>query len=73
MLPSLVSGSILIERIFAWPGLGALMYESVFTRDYPTLLGLTVISAVLVVAGNLLADVLYLIADPRLRRPAEGA
>ena len=69
LLPTLVSGSILIERIFAWPGLGGLMYESLFTRDYPTILGLTTITAVLVVSGTLLADLLYLVADPRLRRP----
>lgn len=72
LLPTLVSGSILIERIFAWPGLGGLMYESLFTRDYPTILGLTTLTAVLVVTGTLLADLLYLVADPRLRRPAES-
>lgn len=72
LLPTLVSGSVLIERIFAWPGLGALLYESLFTRDYPTILGLTVISATLVVAGTLIADTLYLLADPRLRRPAKS-
>jgi len=71
LLPTLVSGSVLIERIFAWPGLGGLMYESLFARDYPTILGLTTLTAGLVVAGTLLADTLYLVADPRLRRPAE--
>ena len=71
LLPTLVSGSVLIERIFAWPGLGGLMYESLFTRDYPTILGLTTLTACLVVAGTLIADTLYLVADPRLRRPAE--
>jgi peptide/nickel transport system permease protein len=71
LLPTLVSGSVLIERIFAWPGLGGLMYESLFTRDYPTILGLTSLTAILVVAGTLMADMLYLVADPRLRRPAE--
>ena len=71
LLPTLVSGSVLIERIFAWPGLGGLMYESLFTRDYPTILGLTTLTACLVVGGTLIADTLYLVADPRLRRPTE--
>jgi peptide/nickel transport system permease protein len=71
LIPTLVSGSVLIERIFAWPGLGGLMYESLFTRDYPTILGLTTLTAVLVVTGTFLADTLYLVADPRLRRPAD--
>ena len=69
LLPTLVSGSVIIERIFAWPGLGSLLFDSLFTRDYPTILGLTCLSAVLVLAGMLAADLLYLVADPRLRRP----
>lgn len=69
LLPTLVSGSVIIERIFAWPGLGSLLFDSLFTRDYPTILGLTCLSAVLVLAGILAADLLYLVADPRLRRP----
>ncbi len=72
MLPTLVSGSVIIERIFAWPGLGSLLFESLFTRDYPTIMGLTVLSSLLVLAGTLGADLLYLVADPRLRRPAGG-
>jgi peptide/nickel transport system permease protein len=69
LLPTLVSGSVIIERIFAWPGLGSLLFDSLFTRDYPTILGLTSLSAVLVLLGTLGADLLYLAADPRLRRP----
>jgi peptide/nickel transport system permease protein len=70
LLPSLVSGSVIIERIFAWPGLGSLLFDSLFTRDYPTILGLATLSALLVLAGTLAADLLYAVADPRLRRPA---
>lgn len=69
LLPAMVSGSVIIERIFAWPGLGSLLFESLFTRDYPTLLGLSSLSAVLVLAGTLGADLLYMVVDPRLRRP----
>lgn len=71
VLPTLLSGSVVIERIFAWPGLGSLFFESLFARDYPTILGLAVLSALLVLAGTLGVDLLYLVADPRLRRPGE--
>ena len=67
--PVSIGGSVIIERIFAWPGLCSPLFDSLFTRDYPTILGLTCLSAVLVLAGMLAADLLYLVADPRLRRP----
>ena len=73
LLPGMISGSVIIERIFAWPGLGSLLFESLFTRDYPTILGLSSLSALLVLAGTLGADVLYLLVDPRLRRPGSPA
>ncbi|MFQ5720223.1 MAG: ABC transporter permease [Acidobacteriota bacterium] len=72
LLPATVSGSVIIERIFAWPGLGSLLFESLFTRDYPTILGLSSLTAVLVLAGTLGADLLYLAADPRLSRPGSA-
>ena len=66
-VPLLLSGAVVIEFMFTWPGLGLLSIESIGQRDYPTLMGLTFFIAVLVLASNLFADVLYAIADPRIR------
>jgi len=66
-IPALFGGAIITEQIFAYPGMGQLFWQSAADRDYFTLLGMTVITAVLVILGNLLADVLYGIADPRVR------
>ncbi|WP_066294926.1 ABC transporter permease [Bacillus sp. FJAT-29937] len=66
MLPSFVGGAAITEKVFAWPGLGQLFIDSAFLRDYPVIMALTVISAVFVVIGNLLADILYAIFDPRI-------
>lgn len=66
MLPSFIGGSVVVERIFAWPGIGMLFIDSAFQRDYPVIMAITVISAVLVVIGNLIADVLYAVFDPRI-------
>lgn len=64
--PVLLSGSVLIETVFAWPGMGKLSAEAVFRRDYPVVTGAALISGVVVVMGNLLADLLYRWLDPRL-------
>jgi peptide/nickel transport system permease protein len=66
-LPFLFSGAILIEMIFAWPGMGRIMVDAIFQRDYPLVMATSFIFAVIVIAGNLLADVLYAVADPRIR------
>jgi peptide/nickel transport system permease protein len=66
-LPALFSGTVFVEVIFAWPGMGRVMVEAVGARDYPVLLATTAILARLVVLGNLMADALYLAVDPRLR------
>lgn len=66
-LPSLLSGSVLIETIFAWPGMGRLIVDSIFQRDYPLVMATSFIAAALVVLGNLIADVLYAVVDPRIR------
>lgn len=68
-LPSLFSGAVFVESIFAWPGVGRVLVEAVQARDYPVVMAATTISAVLVVAGNLLAELLVAWADPRLREP----
>ncbi len=66
-LPFLFGGAIVVETMFTWPGIGLLSIDSIFRRDYPTLMGLGLIIALLVLASNLLADILYAYADPRIR------
>lgn len=66
-VPGLIGGSVIFETIFAIPGMGQLFYQSVMMRDYPTIMGILVIGAVLTLVGNLLADVGYSLADPRIR------
>jgi peptide/nickel transport system permease protein len=66
-LPTLFSGAVFIEAIFAWPGVGRILVEAVQARDYPVVMAATAVSAVLVVLGNLLADALVSWADPRVR------
>ena len=67
-LPGLFGGAVLIEFMFAWPGMGQLSVQSAVNRDYTVLMGLAVIVAVLVLGANLVADVLYAYADPRIRQ-----
>ena len=69
-VPGLIGGSVIIESIFALPGLGQLFYQAVMSRDYPLIMGSLVLGAVLTLAGNLLADVGYGLADPRIRASA---
>ncbi len=66
-LPALLGGTVIIEQIFAWPGMGALAVSSVFGRDYPVIMGITLLGAVAVVASNLLADLIYAVVDPRIK------
>ncbi len=66
-LPALFSGAVFVEAIFAWPGVGRVLVEAVQARDYPVVLAATAVSAMLVVAGNLLAELLVAWADPRVR------
>jgi peptide/nickel transport system permease protein len=66
-LPLLLSGSLIIEVVFSWPGLGRLAFQAILTRDYPLILGATTISAALVILGSFLADVLQALIDPRAR------
>jgi peptide/nickel transport system permease protein len=66
-VPGLIGGSVIFETVFAIPGMGQLFYQSVMMRDYPTIMGVLVIGAVLTLFGNLLADVMYSLADPRIR------
>ncbi len=66
-IPGLIGGSVIIESIFALPGLGQLFYGAVLARDYPLIMGNLVLGAVLTLIGNLLADISYRLADPRIR------
>jgi peptide/nickel transport system permease protein len=71
LIPGLIGGSVIIETIFAWPGIGRLGYEAILSRDYPVVISLNFIAAVLTLLGTLLSDVLYMVVDPRIR--LEGA
>ncbi len=66
-LPTLLSGALVTETVFTWPGMGRLFLDSLNYRDYPVVMGILIFSAVLVLVGNLLADLFYAVADPRIR------
>jgi len=66
-VPSLLSGALITEVVFAWPGLGRITYDAILARDSPVLLATTAVSAILVVGSNLVADLLHAAADPRVR------
>jgi peptide/nickel transport system permease protein len=67
ILPGLIGGSVIIESIFSWPGMGRMAYEAILARDYPVILTVNFVSAVLVLAGTFISDILYLVVDPRIR------
>ena len=67
-IPGLIGGAVIAETIFAIPGMGRLFYTSVLARDYPVVMGITLIGALLTLVGNLLADLMYVAVDPRLRK-----
>jgi peptide/nickel transport system permease protein len=67
ILPGLIGGSVIIESIFSWPGMGRMAYEAILARDYPVILTVNFISAVLVLAGTFVSDILYMVVDPRIR------
>lgn len=66
-LPGLLGGALVTETVFTWPGMGRLFLDAIGYRDYPVLMGILMISAVMVIASNLAADLLYAVADPRIR------
>jgi peptide/nickel transport system permease protein len=66
-LSFMFTGAVVTETIFAWPGIGRLMYDSIYTRDYPLLMGIFIISSAVTVLANFLADIAYCIVDPRIR------
>lgn len=66
-LPTLLGGALVTETVFTWPGMGRLFLDSIGYRDYPVVMGILVITAILVLIGNLTADLLYAVYDPRIR------
>ena len=65
-LPALLSGAVILEQIFTWPGMGRLYFEAIGRRDYDTIMGLTLMFSILTLLGQLLADILYAVVDPRV-------
>jgi peptide/nickel transport system permease protein len=65
-LPALLGGSVILEMIFSWPGMGQLFFQSIGRRDYPVIMGLTLMFSCLTLLGQLLADILYAVVDPRI-------
>ena len=66
LLPDIIGGSVILEVMFNWPGMGRLFFESMLARDYPTIMALSFITAFLVLLGTLLADLSYALVDPRV-------
>ncbi len=65
-IPTLFGGSIIVEKIFSWPGLGLMTMNSILSRDYPVIMGVCLLSAVVVLVGNLITDILYALVDPTI-------
>ncbi len=66
-LPILVSGSLVVEVVFAWPGMGRLTYDAILAQDVPLVLATTLLASILVIVGSLAADLAMVAADPRIR------
>jgi peptide/nickel transport system permease protein len=67
VLPGLIGGSVIIESIFSWPGIGRMAYEAILARDYPLIITVNFISAILVLVGTFFSDLLYMVVDPRIK------
>ena len=65
-IPLYLTGAVVTETVFSWPGMGRLFFDSLTTRDYPILMGVLLLGAVLIILGNLIADMLYAVLDPRI-------
>lgn len=70
-ITGLVTGSVVIETIFSWPGIGKLAMDAINQRDYPLIMGYTMFSCIVLIIGNFLADILYAVVDPRIRKGIE--
>ena len=67
-LPTLVTGAVITETVFSWPGIGPYFIKAVLGMDYPIVMIVLILSSTLVVLGNLLSDILYCVTDPRIRK-----
>lgn len=67
IIPGLVSGAVMTETIFSWPGIGRIAIQASFNRDYPLIMGNLMIASVMVILGSMIADILYAVADPRIK------
>ena len=63
----MINAAVVIEVIFAWPGIGRLLFEGIFQRDFPLVQGVTVLAGVMIIVVNLIVDILYAYIDPRIR------
>ena len=66
-IPSLFGGAVIVEQLFSWPGLGLVTMSAIKTRDYPVIMGVCLLSAVVVLAANLLTDIVYALVDPTIK------
>ena len=64
---TLLAGAVIVEQVFQWPGMGKLIIDAVFARDYPVVMGSVVIASLMFIAGVLLSDIMYVLLDPRIR------
>jgi peptide/nickel transport system permease protein len=70
---NLVAGSYVIEVVFSWPGMAQFGFEAILDRDYPVIMGVTLFSSLFIIAGNLLADLAYIVINPRVATPVRGS
>jgi peptide/nickel transport system permease protein len=66
-IPTLFGGSIIIEQVFSWPGLGLMTMSAISNRDYPVIMGVCLMSAIVVLVANLITDILYALVDPTIQ------
>ena len=71
-IPHIIGGSVVVEQVFGWPGMGSLLFSAISSRDYPVVMGETVVIALTVLLTNLLLDVVYGLVDPRVRYGKAG-
>lgn len=71
-IPHIIGGSLIVEQVFGWPGMGSLMFSAIGNRDHPVVMGVTVVTALAVLCTNLLLDILYGVLDPRIRYEKGG-
>ena len=71
-IPLLFGGAVIVEQLFSWPGLGLMTMSAILSRDYPVIMGVCLLSAVVVLGANLLTDILYALVNPAIRYDGKG-